>query len=109
MFLLFGDLTLAFFIFGDRVSICSTGWTGTHYVALAGLKLTMQTRLAQNSQSWACLCLLSAGMKGMCHHTWLFFIKNVVPEERTLNSMIKLGILAHHLLLNLMYDLKYAI
>ena len=32
------------------------------------LELTLQTRLASNSQRSACLCLPSAGIKGMRHH-----------------------------------------
>ena len=34
----------------------------------AVLELTLQTRLALNSQRSTCLCLLSAGIKGMHHH-----------------------------------------
>lgn len=40
----------------------------SHYVMLTVLELTMQTRVALNLQRFACLCLLSAGNKGMCHH-----------------------------------------
>lgn len=41
--------------------------TRSHYVALAGLELSIQTRLSWNSQSstclYLCLCLLSARLK----------------------------------------------
>lgn len=42
--------------------------TKSYYVALAGLELVRQTRLASHSQSSACLCLQSVGIKGMHHH-----------------------------------------
>ena len=45
------------FSFQDRVSIWSM------YV----LELTMETRLCSNSQTFACLCLQTAGIKGMEH------------------------------------------
>ena len=41
--------------------------TGSHYVALVGLGLSM----ASNSKRSACLCLQSAGIKGQCHPAWL--------------------------------------
>ena len=44
--------------------------TASHYVALAILELTEWTRLASNSPRAACLCLLSAGIKGVPHHAW---------------------------------------
>lgn len=46
--------------------------TGSLYVALAGLQVSMQTRLASNSEkyAWLCLfCLPSTGIKVMFHHT----------------------------------------
>ena len=42
------------------VEICS------QCVALAGLELTMYTRLASNLWRVTCLCLLSTGIKGVC-------------------------------------------
>jgi hypothetical protein len=45
-----------FFVFQDRVSLCSHGCPGTHSVDQAGLELK------------CCLCLPSAGIKGMRHH-----------------------------------------
>jgi hypothetical protein len=47
-----------FLIFQDMVSLCSFGCPGTHSVDHTGLKST-------------CLCLPSAGIKGLCHHTRL--------------------------------------
>lgn len=40
-------------------------------IALAILELTVQTRLASNSQRSRCLCFPSAGLKGMQPHTHL--------------------------------------
>lgn len=37
-------------------------------VALAVLEPALKTRLASNSQRSTCLCLLNAGIKGLCHH-----------------------------------------
>jgi hypothetical protein len=48
------------FVFRDRVSLCSLGCLGTHSVDQAGLELKS-----------ACLCLPSAGIKGVCHHARL--------------------------------------
>jgi hypothetical protein len=45
-------------VFQDRVSLCSPGCPGTHSVDQAGPR----------TQRFACLCLSSAGIKGMCHH-----------------------------------------
>jgi hypothetical protein len=41
--------------------------TGSHYVALVGLELAMQTRLAPNSQRSAYLCLMCTGIKGVLY------------------------------------------
>lgn len=48
----------------DKVSLCISGWPGIYYVDRAGLKLSQ----------WAlpvsvCLCLLSAAIKAVYHHT----------------------------------------
>ena len=48
----------SFFVFFETGFLC---------VALAVLELTRQTRLASNSEI-PCLCLPSAGIKGMLHH-----------------------------------------
>jgi hypothetical protein len=42
--------------------------TESHYPALAGLKLTVQTTLALNSCRSDCLCLLGEGIKVVSHH-----------------------------------------
>jgi hypothetical protein len=54
VFLVFG---FWFLVFRDRVSLYSPGCPGTHFVDQAG-----------QTQKSACLCLLSAGIKGVCHH-----------------------------------------
>jgi hypothetical protein len=46
--------------FKDTVSMCLLGVT----------ELAMLTRLLSNSQRSTCLCLPSAGVKGVCHHAW---------------------------------------
>jgi hypothetical protein len=48
---------LFFLVFRDRVSLYSPGCPGTHFVDQAGLELKS-----------VCLCLPSAGIKGMRHH-----------------------------------------
>jgi hypothetical protein len=51
-----------FFSLRDRVSLCSPGCPGTHSVDQAGLELRNPP---------ASVCLLSAGIKGMCYHVQL--------------------------------------
>lgn len=51
------------------VHLGEDGLTGSYCVALAGLELTMQTRLASNSESSFCLCLLSPE-----HYIWLIHL-----------------------------------
>lgn len=46
----------------------------SHCVALADLDLTLWTKLASNSQGSSWLCLLSAGIKSLCHYALLFII-----------------------------------
>ena len=57
--------------------------SGSGYVALAALELTVETRLA-------CLFLPSAGIKGMCHYSQLretfFFSDKEVSSPRTHNN-----------------------
>jgi hypothetical protein len=43
---------------------------GVLLFCLFGQRLTVLLRLAPNLQS-SCLSLQSAGITGMCHHTWL--------------------------------------
>jgi hypothetical protein len=50
---------LLLLLFRDRISLCS----------LDALELILYTRLASNSQRYTFLCLLSTGIKDMCHHS----------------------------------------
>lgn len=43
--------------------------TNSYSIALTGLGLDMQTRVALKSQKPVCLCLPSAATKGIQHHT----------------------------------------
>ena len=52
-------LSFLFWFFRDRVSL---------YLLEPILELVLVDQLAWNSQTSACLCLLSAGIKGVCHH-----------------------------------------
>jgi hypothetical protein len=72
------------------LSVCFVGWffkPGFACVAPAILELSVQTRL--RTQSSACLCLQSAGTKGVHHHcvvstslsTSSFISKPSVPED----------------------------
>lgn len=53
-------------------------------VALAVLGLTMYTRLALNVQRLTCLCFLSDGTKGVCHHDWqvLLLTKTLMVKKK---------------------------
>jgi hypothetical protein len=53
-----------FLVFRDRVSLCSPGCPGTHSVDQTGLELKKS----------ACLCLPSAGIKGVRHHARLSLV-----------------------------------
>ena len=44
--------------------------TGSHFVALAGLELTMYIVQAALELTEIFLCLLNAGIKGVCHQAW---------------------------------------
>lgn len=44
--------------FWDKVSFCSPGWPGIHYIDQVDLKFKRP----------ACLCLLSDETEGECHH-----------------------------------------
>jgi hypothetical protein len=48
----------------DRVSLCSPGCPGAHFVDQTGLELRKSD----------CLCLPSAGIKGLRHHTGLGWV-----------------------------------
>lgn len=45
---------------------CSLFETGSHYVSLAGLELTVKARLASNARRSLCLYLRNVAVKGMC-------------------------------------------
>ena len=55
---------------GIRFGFCFLE-TESHYVALADLELTMEIRLASNSQRSTCLCLSCAGIQDMYHYAWI--------------------------------------
>ena len=55
---------------GIRFGFCFLE-TESHYVALADLELTMEIRLASNSQRSICLCLSCAGIQDMYHYAWI--------------------------------------
>lgn len=62
--------------------VCTETWS--LYVTLATLKLTMQNRLALNSQSSSFLSLQSAGIKGRQCPVWLwvwFLRLNILPSS----------------------------
>lgn len=58
-------------------SVCNhlLAWTWFYFECFVFAFLTVlnviYTRIPSNSEM-NCLCLLSSGMKGICHHTWLF-------------------------------------
>jgi hypothetical protein len=56
------DWLIDWLFFWDRVSLYSPGCPGTHFVDQAGIKLRS-----------ACLCLPSAGIKGVRYHARLTF------------------------------------
>lgn len=70
--------------------------TDSLYIAPAVLKLTMQIRLAWNSQRYSDLCFLGARPKGIYHHchlvllvkhvatcSWQHVVSSVVPTSTT--------------------------
>lgn len=50
-------------------------------MSLVGLELTVQTKLASDSQRSAILCLPTARIKGVCHHAQLVFLKENKTSE----------------------------
>lgn len=60
MYLIRSGHFISFFIFE----------TGSHSVAMAGLELTLWSRLAFSLQRSACLGLQRPGIKGVYHHAW---------------------------------------
>jgi hypothetical protein len=65
--------------------------TGSLYVALALLAVSMQSRLASNSQRSACLCQPSAGVNGVCHHTQTKDLFSLPPHSPALRVLHLLG------------------
>lgn len=57
-------------VFFLKGSVSLKKGVGSHYVFLAGLELTMYTKLALNSQRSACLFLPHVGIKDIYHHAW---------------------------------------
>ena len=51
----------------------------------------MSTRLASNSHRYTCLCLPSARVKGMHHHTWLYgsYFHSTTPTYFTGHNIFK--------------------
>lgn len=63
--------------------------TGSHYVVLTGLGLDMKTRLGLNLWSSASHCLLSTGIKYMCHQAQpSFLVLQVRHMWRLSNSKV---------------------
>ena len=69
-------------VFQDMVSLCSPSWPETHSVDQAGFKL-----------SSTCLCLPSAGIKGVCHHLLaihgILFLRVMVSWHQRVTISIK--------------------
>lgn len=75
-------LSVLFVCFGDRVLLhCPVGCPGIHCVDQIGLELSL-----------TCLCLMSAGIKGVYHHsylwcsfkTWFFTASNICLTSHNL-------------------------
>jgi hypothetical protein len=62
-FVLFCFVLFCLSVFQDRVSLCSSGCPGTHFVDRPGWPWW--------TQKSTCLCLPNAGIKGMRHHARL--------------------------------------
>ena len=69
-FLLSTEDHVVIWVQGIRFGFCFLE-TESHYVALADLELTMEIRLASNSQRSTCLCLSCAGIQDMYHYAWI--------------------------------------
>ena len=69
-FLLSAEDHVVIWVQGIRFGFCFLE-TESHYVALADLELTMEIRLASNSQRSTCLCLSCAGIQDMYHYAWI--------------------------------------
>jgi hypothetical protein len=66
----FAPLPTYYRIFGGCLFVHSFLGTGSLYVTLAVLELSLYSRLTLNPQRSACPCLSSAGTKGVCHYAW---------------------------------------
>lgn len=78
--------------------------TGFVYIALTVMELaTVEIRLASNPDltnlkdltKCACLCLPSAGIKGICHHAWASYfycgvLSLVIDEHKKLHFVLSL-------------------
>ena len=69
-FLLSTEDHVVIWVQGIRFGCCFLE-TESHYVALADLELTMEIRLASNSQRSTCHCLSCAGIQDMYHYAWI--------------------------------------
>jgi hypothetical protein len=72
-----------FLVFRDRVSLYSPGYPGTHFVDQAGPR----------TQKSTCLCLPSAGIKGVHHHdglepTFVLGVEVVLLRPMSLSPII---------------------
>ena len=68
---------------------CDLSETGSLYIALAILDLTMETRLILNLEKATCLCLLSAKIKVWATTDWLAFTFNIAMEGRVSHHMVQ--------------------
>jgi hypothetical protein len=73
--------------------------TRFHLVALIGLPFSPQDRLALNSQTTACFCLPSVGIKGVWYHIWLsgpnFEIGSYMSDSWPWTPRLKLSVMAY--------------
>ena len=77
-------LLLLLFCFFRMVSLCGPGYPGTSSVDQVALELTEIT----------CLCLLSAGIKGMCYHALLCVFclyVNMVTKSMLVPVEVRIG------------------
>jgi hypothetical protein len=73
----------------EEVSLFSTGCPGTLYADL-------QIRLALSSQRFGGLCLLSAGIKGVCHSAWCAILL-YAPTLRVWSPLHQTGVMTYSL------------
>jgi hypothetical protein len=83
--------TFFFLVFRDRVSLCSPGCPGTHFVDQAGLEL----RNPPASASW------SAGIKGVRHYTqllwdklWLLILTSNLPSSNNVWDLFLVALIS---------------